>query len=370
MNNTACWTTCLSKKGDQAASDLYKCILDNHCFDSVEVEAFNAEVTLDPLPCVKEKCPNEWAACEKDSKCVPTIQDCNKKCGTGSTCWTFCLGSKGDQPAIDVAKCAQKNKCLGEHFALIALNGPEECILQYCKSQEETCANDRRCIMVLDECDRQCNTNLTCWDTCLNRSRNKNATDYVKCIIEHNCLGESTEVTTEVVTEVTLDPLPCVKEKCPNEWAACEKDSKCVPTIEDCNKKCGTGSTCWTFCLGSKGDQPAIDVAKCAQKNKCLGVPEPEFDSYAILSPQDCIQEKCPNQLKTCEKDTKCFPSLADCSKECANNTACWTTCLAKKGDAAASDLYKCVQDNHCFDSVKAEVSTAVVLADPQQCIE
>jgi hypothetical protein len=210
--------------------------------------------------------------------------------------------------------------------------------------------------------------NTACWTTCLSKKGDQAASDLYKCILDNHCF-DSVEVEA-FNAEVTLDPLPCVKEKCPNEWAACEKDSKCVPTIEDCNKKCGTGSTCWTFCLGSKGDQPAIDVAKCAQKNKCLGVPEPEFDSYAILSPQDCIQEKCPNQLKTCEKDTKCFPSLADCSKECANNTACWTTCLAKKGDAAASDLYKCVQDNHCFDSVKAEVSTAVVLADPQQCIE
>ena len=65
----------------------------------------------DPQQCIEEKCPNQWAACQKDSKCIPALQDCEKKCGTKASCWTLCLPSKGSQAAIDVAKCAQANGC-------------------------------------------------------------------------------------------------------------------------------------------------------------------------------------------------------------------------------------------------------------------
>lgn len=68
------------------------------------------------------------------------------------------------------------------------LQGPEECIMKYCKTQEEACVNDRRCIQVLDECDNRCNTNLTCWNSCVSRAGNKNAADYFKCIIDNKCL--------------------------------------------------------------------------------------------------------------------------------------------------------------------------------------
>jgi hypothetical protein len=41
------------------------------------------------------------------------------------------------------------------------------------------------------------------------------------------------------------DPIDCVKEKCPKEYEACEADKKCLPTIEECQKKCGTKESCW-----------------------------------------------------------------------------------------------------------------------------
>ena len=65
---------------------------------------------MDPEECVKEKCPNEYAACQKDPKCVPTLQECEKKCGTSETCWAMCVSK--DKAAQDVAKCAAKHDCL------------------------------------------------------------------------------------------------------------------------------------------------------------------------------------------------------------------------------------------------------------------
>ena len=45
-----------------------------------------------------------------------------------------------------------------------------------------------------------------------------------------------------------------------------------MPTLEECEKKCGTKASCWSLCLGSKGDHPAIDLAKCAQAQGCLNM--------------------------------------------------------------------------------------------------
>ena len=103
------------------------------------------------------------------------------------------------------------------------------------------------------------------------------------------------------------DPIACVEEKCPNEYAECQKDPKCLPALQACQKKCGTGATCWTFCLPGKGSQAAIDVAKCAQKNNCLNEPAPEVSTaIAVAAPIDCIKAKCPNQWAVCTQDPKC----------------------------------------------------------------
>ena len=67
------------------------------------------------------------------------------------------------------------------------------------------------------------------------------------------------------------DPIPCIKEKCPNEWAVCEKDPSCPDLLKKCSEKCGTKETCWALCLGSHTD--AVNVAKCAQKNGCVSQP-------------------------------------------------------------------------------------------------
>uniref|UniRef100_A0A1J3EP34 Uncharacterized protein n=1 Tax=Noccaea caerulescens TaxID=107243 RepID=A0A1J3EP34_NOCCA len=221
--------------------------------------------------------------------------------------------------------------------------------MQYCKKEEQACVNDRRCIMVLDECDTQCNVNFTCWNACLARRGNKNASDYFKCIVDHECYKSMKAATALAIA----DPQQCIEEKCPNQWAACQKDSKCVPALQDCEKKCGTKTSCWTLCLPGKGSQAAIDVAKCAQSNGCVGmVPSIEETRIALATPQECIEQKCHDQLAACAKDPKCFTTLQDCEKECGNSTTCFTTCLSKKGNANAVSFWKCILDNNCIDAV------------------
>jgi hypothetical protein len=154
----------------------------------------------------------------------------------------------------------------------------------------------------------------------------------------------------QIDTYLNVDPQQCIEEKCPTQWANCQKDPKCVPALQDCQKKCGTKSSCWTLCLPSKGSQAAIDTAKCAQAEKCVGL-VPSTD-VAITTPQECIETHCRDQVIACSKDPKCFPALQDCEKECQNNTACFTTCISKKGNANAANFWKCIVDNDCFNQV------------------
>ena len=208
------------------------------------------ELSADPTECIEEKCPKEYEECKKDSKCIPTLQACEKKCGTGETCWEFCLSSKGDKPAIAVAKCAAANHCLGmipeeteEKSTAIALLDPQQCIEEKCPDQWAKCQKDSKCIPTLQACEKKCDTKTTCWELCLSSKGDQAATDVAKCAAANHCLGLIPEEKSTAVA--LLDPQQCIEQKCPTQWAACQKDSKCVPALEDCQKKCGTKTSCW-----------------------------------------------------------------------------------------------------------------------------
>ena len=115
----------------------------------------------------------------------------------------------------------------------------------------------------------------------------------------------------QLTTYSDADPQQCIEEKCPSQWADCQKDSKCAPALQDCEKKCGTKSSCWSLCLLTKGSQAAIDVAKCAQSNHCDGMAP--STALVLATPQQCIEEHCKDQLHACRRDPKCFAALQDC---------------------------------------------------------
>jgi hypothetical protein len=93
-----------------------------------------AVALADPQQCIEEHCASQWAACQKDPKCVPALQTCQKKCGTSASCWTFCLPGQGSQPAIDVAKCAQANHCIGE-VSLSEVSPFQQCMDKGCRTE-------------------------------------------------------------------------------------------------------------------------------------------------------------------------------------------------------------------------------------------
>ena len=222
---------------------------------------------------------------------MPAIQDCEKKCGTKSSCWTFCLPAKGSQAAIDVAKCAQANNCMPNIIlsTAIVLATPQQCIETHCRDQLSACQKDPKCFAALQDCEKECLNNTSCYTTCIAKKGNPNASNFWKCIVDNDCFNQ----VSTALKPFGADPQQCIEEKCPTQWAACQKDPKCVPALDDCEKKCGSKVSCWTLCLPAKGSQAAIDVAKCAQANNCMPA---LVLSTAIATPQDCIMKYCKSQ--------------------------------------------------------------------------
>ena len=241
----------------------------------------------DPQQCIEEKCPTQWAACQKDPKCKPALDDCDKKCGDKVSCWTLCLASKGSQAATDVAKCAQANDC--QHKATtetaLAVFDPRQCIEEHCSDQARACGKDAGCFRALQDCERECGQNRTCYGNCIAKKGNPSASAFWQCIVDNNCFDS---VSTAVAVQ---DPQQCIEEKCPTQWAACQKDPKCKPALDDCDKKCGDKVSCWTLCLASKGSQAATDVAKCAQANDCQH--KSLRNGIVLAGPQECIEKYC-----------------------------------------------------------------------------
>ena len=289
---------------------------------------------VDPQQCIQEKCPNQYAACQKDPKCLPALEDCEKKCGTKSSCWTFCLPGKGSQAAIDTAKCASANGCVGSVPSTdLAISAPIDCIETHCKSQLQTCSKDVKCFPAMQDCEKQCGNSTSCYTTCLAGKGNTNATNLWKCIMDNNCINAITAV-------AVADPIPCIQEKCPSQWAACQKDPKCEPALNDCYKKCGTKSSCWTLCLPSKGSQAAIDTAKCAQANGCVSASP--FES--------CMVRSCSSEHEVCMDNWSCRKSL----RKCLTGNAIFDfdhECLfaESKVTGFVSEWYHCAGNHFCI---------------------
>ena len=185
--------------------------------------------------------------------------------------------------------CASKNHCFDamqkrrsvrKAAHALALFTPQDCIKEHCPDQAQACGQDPSCLRTLQDCERQCQDNQTCWTTCIAQKGNAPASAFWKCVLDNDCLNKVTAVAVK-------DPLPCIKEKCPNEWAVCEKDPACPDLLQKCSDKCGTKETCWALCLGSHSD--AVNVAKCAQKNGCVT----QSKVISVAGPQECIEQYC-----------------------------------------------------------------------------
>ena len=141
----------------------------------------------------------------------------------------MCIPSKG-QAAVNVAKCAQAEGCdKAKYSPLVLYSNPQDCIEKFCKKEEQACENDRRCIQVLNFCDDRCNTSLTCWRDCVDRSKDTNASNYFTCIIKNSCLNSTKATALAVYT-----PIECIQQQCSAQWDACRKDRQCVTVLQDC----------------------------------------------------------------------------------------------------------------------------------------
>ena len=212
---------------------------------------------------------------------------------------------------------------------------PIDCIESKCRDQVRTCQKDAKCFPALTDCEKECVNDTACYSTCLAKKGNANAINLWGCIIKNDCLNQ-------LSTAIAIaDPQQCIEEKCPNQWAACQKDSKCVPALQDCEKKCGTSKSCWTLCLPSKGSQAAVDVAKCADANKCLGF-VPAFET--------CIYKSCQTHHDSCLSNLSCRHTLIKCrvAERLYNfDLECLTT--EAKDNSFLNEWFTCAGEHFCL---------------------
>lgn len=326
----------------------------------MENEQSTAIAVADPTECIKEHCPDQYDHCQKDPKCLPALEDCEKKCGTKTSCWQFCLPSKGSQAAIDVAKCAAANHCLSSAVEVeapvivqtstaVAVADPTECIKEHCPDQYDHCQKDPKCLPAIQDCEKKCGTKTSCWQLCLPSKGSQAAIDVAKCAAANHCMSsveapvEVEEVSTAVAV-IVGDPTECIKEHCPSQYEHCQKDSKCLPALQDCEKKCGTKTSCWQFCLPSKGSQAAIDVAKCAASNHCLSEPA-ETHPFEL-----CMSKDCKHPFSHCMADSECRAAL----RLCRNPEKVWEfsmECLSIKSsfNERLRDFFTCAGETKCI---------------------
>ncbi|CAD8055329.1 unnamed protein product [Paramecium sonneborni] len=64
------------------------------------------------------------------------------------------------------------------------------------------------------------------------------------------------------------DPVElCVREKCPDEVAACEKNAFCAIAATNCSNKCSADYDCLVECANKSGNKLLIALSKCGQAN-------------------------------------------------------------------------------------------------------
>lgn len=101
------------------------------------------------------------------------------------------------------------------------------------------------------------------------------------------------------------DPTQCISQQCPNQFDACQKNSKCSTDAYDCYDKCFNDQECWRTCANDASMEPTLSVMSCALRFNC-------FDDN-IFEPVICINENCTNEYNACPTDPDCQPTLSRC---------------------------------------------------------
>lgn len=167
----------------------------------------------------------------------------------------------------------------------------------HCRTEENNCKADRRCVFTIDYCTRQCNKDEKCWKECLDVAKCLNANAYIDCGVKNHCWDNQTESRAKLEKTMTavalVSPEDCIREHCMNEAISCANDPNCPNALNSCASKCGGDINCWTQCLKDSGNQPAIDYWGCILKYDCLNQLN---KAITLANPHDCIQKYCKDE--------------------------------------------------------------------------
>ncbi len=253
----------------------------------------------------------------------------------------------------------------------------EDCKHKACGKQYDTCTADAACVTAI-----QC-FNAGGGNECLTSQKvSQEVQALTQCVQQANCggqtgggggttatcgngacdQGETMLTCPKDCTKPQTQTEACYHKACPNEYAACSADPKCVAAV-DCFNTGGTPQQC-----GNNQNQTALD--QCIQGSTCNnttggggglkncgnGVCDPDetmltcpADCKQPVNPQEtCLQTSCPTEYKACQADPACV-TVVDCVNNNQNNPQ---QCLQGGGmGGAVMGIFQCGQQSKCFQS-------------------
>lgn len=290
--------------------------------------------------CIQKACPDLFKGCQSDPECVKIIDCLTNTVGNQQKCF----GTGGDKITNSLLQCAQKGGCLGvpggqggggtaascgngacdngESMLTCPKDCPqpktktEACYHDKCPDQYAKCAADIQCVKTVD-CFNTGGTPQECGDNANQKALNLCTTSSGCNGAVQNCgngacdKGETNLSCPKDCPKPVSDLEVCMIKACPDQYKACQADSKCTSAIA-CYNNGGSPQQCFS------GGGPALGgLIQCVQNSGCLD----GGGNNPVCGDGQCDQ---PDETpQNCPQD--CAPPVTPCKtkKDCADNQVC-----------------------------------------------
>jgi len=296
--------------------------------------------------CIQKACSEQFKGCQNDAACVKIIDCLTNTIGNQQKCF----GSGGDKITNSLLQCSQKAGCLGvpggqggggtaascgngqcdngESMLTCPKDCPqpktkeEACYHNACPDQYAKCAADIQCVKTVD-CFNTGGTPQECGDNANQKALNLCTTNAGCSVPVSNCgngvcdKGETNLSCPKDCPKPISELEVCMLKACPDQYKACQADSKCTNAIA-CYNNGGSPQQCFM-----NGGKAVGALLQCVQNSGCLdgGGNNPVCGDGQCDAPdenqQNCAQDCAPSPPPPPP------PQPCKTKKDCADNEVC-----------------------------------------------
>ena len=144
---------------------------------------------------MEKYCKSQEQTCQRDRKCIGTLNFCHHRCDSNDTCWKECLDIAKEQNATDYMTCMVEHDCFNNSMLpnpakVVAVYSPSDCIKQHCPNEASACSKDAGCLRALQDCEKECAKDTTCWTNCIAKKGNTDASNFWNCVLANDCINK------------------------------------------------------------------------------------------------------------------------------------------------------------------------------------